>query len=529
MSDPSLDQHENFFRYTSGRWLWDEEQQLRDRFTPFNVLELQRIAARSVGANKCVAMIKLAEGSFNKTFRLTMDDGSTAIARLPHPIAGPKYYTTASEVATMDFARTVLRIPVPQIYSWSAHIDNPVGAEYIIMEEAAGTKLEDVWDKLPLEDRIVIMKDLVLIENKLLSVSFSNYGNLYYSSEPMSGTSAAEVMNDASPEVKSDVKKRFSIGPVVDRDFWSKERSVMNIDRGPWKLAQDYVVALANQELEWIKQYAVPKSVDDPLLISAVQNTPRAHISLLQKYLQVAPYLLPTDPDIIAPTIWHTDLHSGNLFVDKGRITSVIDWQGAWAGPLLLQGRHSRLVDHHGDIILKPPANFKDLEPNEKAQLRKQMASSIVIYLYEQQTAKVNPCLDQVLRLKLGRIRCDPISFASNTWDDDILPLRESLINLERHWHGLGFDFACPIHFTEEELQGHAKDGEGWNEVQDFWRALEGIVTRDGWAPHNLYDDAVALFAELREIGLKNMVGKDRKDFEVQTQWVEKISYQKPK
>lgn len=46
---------------------------------------------------------------------------------------------------------------------------------YIIMEEAPGTKLEDVWDHLPLEDRIVIMKDLLLIENKLLSVSFSWY------------------------------------------------------------------------------------------------------------------------------------------------------------------------------------------------------------------------------------------------------------------------------------------------------------------------------------------------------------------
>lgn len=103
MSDPGFNQHENFFRYTSGRWLWDEEQQLRDRFTPFNVLELQCIAAKSVGANKCVAMTKLAEGSFNKTFRLTMDNGSAVIARLPHPIAGPKYYTTASEVATMDF------------------------------------------------------------------------------------------------------------------------------------------------------------------------------------------------------------------------------------------------------------------------------------------------------------------------------------------------------------------------------------------------------------------------------------------
>lgn len=107
MSDHSPTKYDKFFRYTSGRWLWDEEKQLQDRFTPFNVLELQRIAAGSTGANKCVAMTKLAEGSFNKTFRLKMDNGSTAIARIPHPIAGPKYYTSASEVATMDFVRPI--------------------------------------------------------------------------------------------------------------------------------------------------------------------------------------------------------------------------------------------------------------------------------------------------------------------------------------------------------------------------------------------------------------------------------------
>lgn len=48
------------------------------------------------------------------------------------------------------------------------------------MEEATGTKLEDVWDELSLEDRIAIMKDLVSIENKLLSVSFSKYKLLLY-------------------------------------------------------------------------------------------------------------------------------------------------------------------------------------------------------------------------------------------------------------------------------------------------------------------------------------------------------------
>lgn len=95
----------DLFQYTSGRWLWDEEQQLRERFSPFNVPELQRIAAQSVGADTCTAITKLAEGSFNKTFRLQMDNGSSVIARIPHPIAGPRHYTTASEVATMEYVR----------------------------------------------------------------------------------------------------------------------------------------------------------------------------------------------------------------------------------------------------------------------------------------------------------------------------------------------------------------------------------------------------------------------------------------
>ena len=50
-------------------------------------------------------MVKLGEGNYNKVFWLSMDDGSVAIARIPNPNAGPPVYTTASEVATMDFVR----------------------------------------------------------------------------------------------------------------------------------------------------------------------------------------------------------------------------------------------------------------------------------------------------------------------------------------------------------------------------------------------------------------------------------------
>lgn len=41
------------------------------------------------------------------------------------------------------------------------------------MEEAIGTQVGDSWDRMELGDRISIMKDLVSIEEKLLSLCFT--------------------------------------------------------------------------------------------------------------------------------------------------------------------------------------------------------------------------------------------------------------------------------------------------------------------------------------------------------------------
>lgn len=96
---------ESFYRYTSGRWLWDEPAQLSRRYVQFNVAELAKIAAGSIGASSCVEIKKVPEGNFNKTFLLTMNDGNEVIAKVPNPNAGRPHFTIASEVATMDFVR----------------------------------------------------------------------------------------------------------------------------------------------------------------------------------------------------------------------------------------------------------------------------------------------------------------------------------------------------------------------------------------------------------------------------------------
>ncbi|KAJ5390780.1 uncharacterized protein N7496_001848 [Penicillium cataractarum] len=117
---------------------FNETDRLNERYVKFRPTELQRIAGEAMQLDYCPDIAKLAEGGFNKVFILRAKNGREVVARIPTPIAGPAHYTTASEVATMDFLRTVLKLPVPEVFAYSTTSDNPVGSEYILMERVEG-------------------------------------------------------------------------------------------------------------------------------------------------------------------------------------------------------------------------------------------------------------------------------------------------------------------------------------------------------------------------------------------------------
>lgn len=56
-----------------------------------NSSELQSLAAKAVGSDRCISMTKLAEGGYNRVFRLTMNDKKKVLARIPNPNAGPAF------------------------------------------------------------------------------------------------------------------------------------------------------------------------------------------------------------------------------------------------------------------------------------------------------------------------------------------------------------------------------------------------------------------------------------------------------
>lgn len=69
----------------------------------------------------------------------------------------------------------MLKIPVPKVLSWSEDDTNEVEAAYILMEPAKGTQLGEIWQDMEKDAKMTLVEDLVAIQKKFASVTFSWY------------------------------------------------------------------------------------------------------------------------------------------------------------------------------------------------------------------------------------------------------------------------------------------------------------------------------------------------------------------
>ncbi|KAL2364530.1 hypothetical protein RJZ56_002579 [Blastomyces dermatitidis] len=137
------------------------------------------------------------------------------------------------------------------------------------------------------------------------------------------GCESAEITTDITESMREYGRRKFVFGPLALREFWEKERSQMSIDREPWKSIKAYLESIALREISWTGKYA-SSSAKAPgyLKLSEAQRSPEEHIQLLNKYLDAISAVIPSNPYVIRPTIYHPDLHSGNIFIHNGRISS---------------------------------------------------------------------------------------------------------------------------------------------------------------------------------------------------------------
>ncbi|OQE32187.1 hypothetical protein PENSTE_c001G00231 [Penicillium steckii] len=470
MPNPPTDwnSHHEFFHLTSYRFVCDEKRQTAMRNVQFDMNSLAKIAAASIGFEECTDVKKLDEGLYNKVFLFTMEDGSQVVGKVPCRNAGRPHFTTASEVATMDFVRTVLETPVPKVLAWSSQAsENNVGAEYIIMEKAHGIELIEKWPEMDISTRTKFLKSLARILKAWTSTSFSSYGSLYYPAD----------LEDPKPCVltKTDGSKieepRFAIGPSNSRMQSDDGRTAIDFDRGPWDTIEQYQHAVAYREI------ACVKNLTDLSLSKGALFGPRTFmpsrpkmLAALQSFLQLIPFILPTDSSISAPSLWHGDLHMRNILVNPEKpwqVQSLIDWQFNALEPLFQHAVQPDFLTHDGPELEglerpKFPENFNQMPAEEKQKAENIYYDQALVALYRTLVSIQIPVLYKAIEYRettpFAIIRssgliskgCEAfyqtiVKDAKDTWSS--IPGVQAAGNPE-----------FPIHFFEDEICSIDKD-----------------------------------------------------------------------
>ena len=133
-------------------------------------------------------------------------------------------------------------------------------------------------------------------------------------------------------------------------------------------------------------------------------DAPIIHIRLLEQFLPILPFILPKDWFISYPTLWHTDLHGDNIFVDPtnpSKITSIIDWQSTSANPFFI-ARFPSIVERDwpypwGAVVPRLVGNYDDLPPDAQEKERQRYRDVRLKKYYEVESRKLNPLLFRAL------------------------------------------------------------------------------------------------------------------------------------
>ncbi|KAG5636731.1 hypothetical protein H0H81_007060 [Sphagnurus paluster] len=499
--DPSL-----FFKYTGGRWFENETWNQQQRTVKFDIDALKGAAISSVpGAKNVVKMTKLPEGAYNKVFSIILDNQKEVVARIPTPLAGPPQIVTASEVATMKFARERLGVPVPRVLSWSSDSSaTAVGAEFIIMEKAPGIEVGKVWHKLSMELRLRLVQAVVDIEHAALVSPLPSYGSIFFRDDIKPGVSSVAI------------DETYAIGPCMDRSFWNAERATMKIDRGPWSTTEQCLSAVFNREYQWISQHASSQPLDAFRHHPAITRDPAAHLAVLDMFKALIPHIIPTSPpEITQSTLWHHDLHGGNIFIceselAEGRISisSVIDWQSTTAMPLYMQARVPQFFCYHSPWDL-PSGVDKPVEPVRTEE----MTDAEYKAAWEDWLAKQRVRGYRLFNMVSTPYYCDALTdektllfaelveAASTVWGRRFHMLRDRLALLYYSWSSLS-SMPFPVPITKDDVDSWYVVRREWevrrDEMKELCRQI-GIDT-DGWCPAEDFDVTLQRYNITKEL-----------------------------
>ena len=496
---------------------YNEHLRLSERRLHFNINELRRVVAKSVGqrSTDIVLFTKIAEGGSYRIFEASFLDGAKVIARLPYPSTIPRKYGVASEVATMEFLR-MKGIPIPKIFDWSSSSSNDIGSEYIIMERAHGKELADTWYTMTFKERMTMIEKIVEIERTLFDIPFPASGSLFFKDNLDAGVSSVDIPGNSSLKDTD----RFCVGPSTEYLWWYQKRNELAANRGPcehpaysisWRLtckisgekSEDLLRAVGERETLWLQRFGKKRYPHEPLyreFYGHQKVDPQVQINHLSDYLKITPYLVPKSEQLNIPTIRHPDLSPSNIFIsDSGNITGIIDWQHATVLPIFLQAKIPKHFQNYGDDDQKNfrrpklAEDFATMTDSDKEVELELYRRRQVHYFYVGYTSSLNKAHFHAMGQYNLVLRNQLYDTAGRPWEGDNTSLQAELIRTLAHWSDItSSEDSPPVHYTSAEVEEClGRDAKQKDADEQMQRVRDFIgINIEGWVHIEEYENA---------------------------------------
>lgn len=268
--------------------------------------------------------------------------------------------------------RDRLNTPVPKVLAWDSSNKNAVKAEYIIMEKAKGVQLSTKWPSMNFDQKVKTMKSIAKYQKAWADLSFSHIGSVYYTKDLKPDARAPIYIDETDSDVAD---TRFSIGPILGRQWSDFEKATLNCDRGPWTTSESYRRAMIERDSQAVRTlHTLPKSTIMLCGPSLYRSTPEKKLRACEAAKEALPHILPEGDWTSAYRAWHDDLHEENIFVnaeDPSDIIAIIDWQSTFVAPLFDHVIIPGFLKHDGPPVIgmeRPePPELDGLDVEEKS------------------------------------------------------------------------------------------------------------------------------------------------------------------
>lgn len=259
------------------------------------------------------------------------------------------------------------------------------------------------------------------------------------------------------------------------------------------------------------------------------KSRPEQHIESLEKYVRIAPYLVPREARFHRPILRHPDLQPNNIFVSENLdIVGIIDWQHCSVLPQFLAAGIPKYFQNYRDEVSlrfippKLPENLAEMDDEEHAEELEKFRRRHLHFFYLGFTQRFNLAHFEVLDRRTDLLTRKIFDHAGEPWEGNNIPLKADLIHATRVWRELMDDNgyigkvipSCPISFTKPDVQ-HTIDI--LQQQEDIDTQLENIqnaigINEDGWTSKEEYNGAAERAKLIKKQALESLDTEEEKE-----------------